>query len=112
MDESNGLIMDAGFLALQRAGQEHSLRAASGKAQAKDISDDKLEGACKQFEALLLNMMIREMRKTVPDPALFPSTMAQEIFTGMLDEKTAGEMAENGGIGLQRMVFDRLKENQ
>jgi Rod binding domain-containing protein len=35
--------------------------------------------------------------------------MADEIFTGMLDEQIAGEMAQNGGIGISRMIFNQLK---
>lgn len=68
-----------------------------------------LENASEQFESMMLNFMIREMRATVPESALFPPSMTQEIFTGMLDEKIAGEMAQNGGIGISRMIFNQLK---
>jgi flagellar protein FlgJ len=71
-------------------------------------SDADLEDVSKQFESLLLNFMIREMRATVPDSALFPPSMAEEIFTGMMDEQIAGEMAQNGGIGIARMIFNQL----
>jgi flagellar protein FlgJ len=53
--------------------------------------------------------MIREMRATVPESTLFPPSMAQEIYTGMMDEQIAGEMAQNGGIGISRMIFNQLK---
>ena len=76
-------------------------------------SDDKqneLAAACQQFESLLLNFMVREMRATVPESTLFPQSMAQDLFTEMLDERLAGEMADHGGIGLSRMIFDQLKD--
>jgi len=68
-----------------------------------------LKDASEQFEALLLNFMIREMRATVPESTLFERSMAEEIFTGMLDERTAGMMAKHGDVGLSRLIFDQLK---
>jgi Rod binding domain-containing protein len=35
--------------------------------------------------------------------------MAEEIFTGMVDEQIAVEMAGNGGIGISRMIFNQLR---
>ena len=70
-----------------------------------------LETASRQFESLLLNFMIREMRATVPESAIFPPSMAQEIFTSMLDEQYADSLAERGGIGLNRLIIDQLKNN-
>ena len=68
-----------------------------------------LQEASEQFESLMLHFMIREMRATVPESTLFPRSMAEDIFTGMLDETIAGEMAQNGGIGISRMIFEQLQ---
>ena len=75
-------------------------------------SDEELKNASEQFEALLLNFMIKEMRSTVPESGLFERSMAEEIFTGMLDEQMAGKMAKNGDVGLSRLIFDQLKGNR
>ena len=56
--------------------------------------------------------MIKEMRATVPESELFPRSMADEIFTGMLDEQYADTMARSGGIGLSEMVVDQLKKSE
>jgi flagellar protein FlgJ len=74
-------------------------------------SEADLKSASEQFEALLLNFMIREMRATVPESGLFNRCMAEEMFTGMLDEQVAGKMAASGGIGLSRLIFDQLKRD-
>ena len=74
-------------------------------------SDADLKSASEQFEALLLNLMIKEMRATVPESVLFNHSMAEEMFTGMLDEQMAVKMAASGGIGLSRLIFDQLKED-
>lgn len=75
-------------------------------------SDADLQAASQQFEALLLHMMVREMRATVPESPLFSRSMTQELFTGMLDEQIAGEMSRHGGIGLARLIFQQLKSDR
>ena len=75
-----------------------------------ETNPEALEAASRQFESLLLNFMIREMRATVPESSLFPPSMAQDIFTAMLDERYADAMAESGGLGLHRLLVDQLKE--
>ena len=111
MADISQLQMDSGLFALRQTGQERVAENIDRKRTGENRSDEKLDDACRQFESLLLHMMIREMRKTVPDSVLFPPSMAQKVFTGMMDEKIAGEMAQTGGIGISRMLFDQLREN-
>jgi flagellar protein FlgJ len=110
---SDGIPMnaDSTIFQLQTASADRiRTSATSGLRRSGDSAAD-LKAASEQFESLLLNFMIREMRSTVPDSALFPQSMADEIYTGMLDEQTAKEMAKNGGIGISRMIFEQLKGN-
>jgi peptidoglycan hydrolase FlgJ len=97
------------LLQLRASRADQTLSATESDLRPGDHSDTDLENASQQFESLLLNFMIREMRATVPESVLFPPSMAQEIFTGMMDEQIAGEMAKNGGIGISRMIFNQLK---
>ncbi|BBO66784.1 hypothetical protein DSCA_07140 [Desulfosarcina alkanivorans] len=94
---------------LQASRADRTLSTATSAARRTADSDADLKAASRQFESLLLNFMLKEMRATVPESALFPQSMADEIFTGMLDEQIAGEMAQNGGIGISRMIFNQLK---
>jgi peptidoglycan hydrolase FlgJ len=109
MADVNPLNGDAMVTRFQAAADDRSLSAARSDMRRDGHSDAELKKACEQFESLLLNFMIREMRASVPESGLFPKSMADEIYTGMLDEKYADEMARNGGIGLSRMIFDQLK---
>ena len=109
MSDFTVLSADAAIFQQRMASADRTLAdARSNVGQARDADTD-LAKASEQFEALLLNFMIREMRATVPDSTLFPPSMAEEIFRGMLDERIAGEMAQNGGIGISRMIFNQLK---
>ena len=108
MADLNPIDMNAAFFQLRASSADKTLSAAKSGLRHDGKSDPDLEDASRQFESLLLNFMIREMRATVPESALFPPSMAQEIFTGMMDEQIAGKMAQNGGIGIARMIFDQL----
>jgi len=54
--------------------------------------------AARQFEAYMAQMLVREMRKTVPD-GLF-SGPAMETFGGMFDQAIAERIADGPGLGL------------
>jgi len=109
MADFSPLNSDAAISRFQAAGEDRALSAVKADMRRGGHSDSKLKNACDQFESLLLDFMIREMRATVPDSQIFPQSMAEKIFTGMLDEQYAGEMAKNGGLGISRMIFDQLK---
>ena len=109
MSDFKPLDTDAAIFKLQASGADRTLSAAQSDLRRDSHSDADLEKASEQFETMLLNFMIREMRATVPESTLFPPSMAEEIFTGMLDEQVAVEMAQNGGIGISRMIFNHLK---
>jgi len=77
-------------------------------------ADDKeLLSACKEFESYFIQMMLREMRKTVDTSArLIPKSNAENIFQDMLDEQYASEAAKNGrGIGLAEMMYKQMKRS-
>jgi flagellar protein FlgJ len=112
MVDLNGVDPGASIAQARALSSERSVAALSSQMQKKTCSDADLQEASEQFESLLLNFMIREMRATVPESGLLPRSMAEEIFTDMLDEKIAGDMAESGGIGISRMIFNQLKPSE
>lgn len=109
MSDFNPLGTDATVFRMHASGDDRTLSRVRSGLRRDGEADADLEKACEQFESLLLGMMIREMRATVPESGLLPESMAETLFTGMLDEQYAGEMAENGGMGLAGMIFNQLK---
>ncbi len=71
-------------------------------AEAKD--ETKIKEVCKQFESIFVNMLFKEMRKTVQEGGLTEKSNARETFEGMLDEEMAKKITEAGGIGLADMM--------
>lgn len=70
--------------------------------------DKELKEACKGFETMFLQMMYREMRKTVPDSPMFGKSNAMSIFEDMRDTELMKKTADSGGIGLADLIYKQL----
>jgi len=80
--------------------------------EAKNSGDnEKLISTCKQFESIFVNMLMKNMRKTVIDGGLTPKSPAREMFEGMLDEEIAKEVSKEQGIGLAELMYKQLSKN-
>ncbi len=67
-----------------------------------------LERACKEFESYLIYQMLREMRKTIHKNPMCHGGHAEEMFEGFLDMETAREIADQGGLGLWKVLYDDM----
>ena len=85
----------------------NTLATESEKAQASK-DDVKLKKTCQDMEAMFLNMMMADMRKTVQKSELV-DTSKEEIMTSMLDGEVTKNMASAGGIGLADMLYRQLR---
>ena len=84
--------------------------AKSYAASSMDPNDKKqLMEACESFESYFLQMLFREMRKTLSDEdGLIPKSNAEKIFTDLLDEETSKNAARAGGMGLAQMMYKQM----
>ncbi len=80
--------------------------AAASGADAKQ--DAKLKAACVEMEALFLNMLLTEMRKSVPKGGLIQESNQEEIMRSLLDTELTKNMAHAGGTGLADMLYRQL----
>ena len=79
------------------------------EATGDNSSQKKLKGACVEFEAMFLNLMYGEMRKSVNEQdGLLPKTQAEKIMQSMLDEELTKNMAKAGGVGLADVLYKQL----
>jgi len=99
--------MNIGYMGFERADltKLDNLKKTSIKAK----EEKKLQEACKDFEALFINQLMKEMRKTVKKSGFIDGGNAEKIFQSMLDEKYSETMAESGDLGLGQMMFRQLK---
>lgn len=64
--------------------------------------------AAKQFEALFVNMMIKQMRDAMPTSGGLFGGHGMELYQGMHDQQLAQAMARRGGIGLAESIERQL----
>lgn len=75
-------------------------------------NNEELKEACNEFEAVFINTLLKNMRRTIPENDFIKKSHARKVFEGMMDEKIADEMASGQGIGLSKMLYNELKNNQ
>jgi flagellar protein FlgJ len=88
----------------------HALTEAKGRVACSSKSDrGRLAKACSEFEAIFIEQLFKTMRSTVPGSGPLHGGRAEEIYTGMLDQQIAMEMAGGqGSIGLASRMQSRL----
>jgi|DewCreStandDraft_3_1066083.scaffolds.fasta_scaffold00311_12 flagellar protein FlgJ len=69
---------------------------------------EKLKRATQEFEALFLAYLLREMRAGLGKGGILPMGFAEEVYRDLLDGEVARAVAKAGGIGLWRLLYDRL----
>lgn len=85
---------------------------AKAAADAKAAKEDaKLKKACEGFEAMFMNMMYKEMRKTVPKNGFWGNSHAEEMWQDMMDTEMVDQLAKSGGIGLADMLYKQMKQD-
>jgi peptidoglycan hydrolase FlgJ len=75
-------------------------------------SEQELQKAAQDFEAVLLNMVIKAMWKTVPKSDLFEKNSASNIYEGLMHSSLSEEMASNGGMGIAKVLAQQLRREQ
>jgi len=70
----------------------------------------KLKSACQEFEVLFLQMMYKQMKRTVPESDLLPESTGRRIFEEMLDEELINNAKERG-VGIADILYRQLSQN-
>ena len=78
---------------------------------AKENKDDEaLRRVCQDFESIFLNIMLKEMQKTVPEDGFIEKGTGTKIFEEMYLEELSQEMArKDDGLGIAKMLYEQFK---
>ncbi len=79
--------------------------------------DEELKNACEQFEQYFINLMFKEMQKTVnkddSENSMFKESQAEGIYKDFLYQEYSKGMTEAGGIGLAKQMYEQMqRQNQ
>ena len=84
-------------------------RAREGAGAAEGEREKKLRKACTDFEAIFISLLFQTMRKTVPASGYLQAMPGKDVYTMMMDQKLAEDLArKGGGIGLQKILYHQL----
>ena len=89
------ILRESGFMGIDKLGM-NKLQMHAGSVHL-DTPDAKKQEAVQQFESYLVQMMVREMRKSVPKGMFDSPTM--EMFVDLLDQSLAEQISQAGGLG-------------
>ncbi|NCA70292.1 MAG: flagellar assembly peptidoglycan hydrolase FlgJ [Sphingobacteriia bacterium] len=73
-------------------------------------SQTALRDASTQFEAMLIQMLLKAMRAGLPAGGLLGQDPQTHLFTSLLDQQRALDLARGRGLGLADMLVDQLGE--
>lgn len=93
-----------------KAGKEFAQRLERAVALSDNSAADetKLKQTCRDMEAVFLNLMLSQMRSTVPKTSLMGDTGKEEMMRSMLDSEMTKNLSQAGGIGLADMIYRQL----
>lgn len=65
--------------------------------------------AARGLEQMLLDQMVQEMRKSVPENEFVPVSQGERIFRQMLDQEYTRVISESGTVGVAGIVLEQMK---
>ncbi len=75
----------------------------------------KLQHVAHEFESMFVNLLFKQMRKTIPDSKLIDGGNAEDIFEEMMDSEISKKIAQRGGLGIADALmeqFDRYLDDR
>lgn len=72
-----------------------------------DGDKKKLRDACDEFESVMLQILYKQMKATIPESGFVEKSSARTMFEDMLDE-TLMEKNSHRGMGISDMMYKQL----
>jgi flagellar protein FlgJ len=73
--------------------------------------EKKLKKACQDFEGIMINMMLKSMRQTLPGSDIFGNSMGKEIYRSMYDQELSEKIAKGeNNLGLGEALYRDLSK--
>lgn len=80
----------------------------------KSEDDKRLMEVCKEFESVFIHMMLKEMKKTVPDnDGFIEKSQGTRIFEDMHLEELSKEMTKvDNSMGIAKLMYNQFKKGR
>jgi len=74
----------------------------------KGEAPEQLQQACREFEAIFVEQMMRSMKAGIHEGGFINKSTATKMFEEMLDQQFAREIAASGQIGLGDTLYRQM----
>jgi flagellar protein FlgJ len=82
------------------------------KSPAADTSTLAAKKVAREFEALMVNEMLKSMRVTTGKDSLLTGGRGEEIFRSLLDQEYAQAIASQGTLGMAKIIEQQLVKHE
>jgi Rod binding domain-containing protein len=70
--------------------------------------EQRAAGSAMQFEQMFAEMMVKEMRKSVPESSLIKQSMGENVFTEMLDREYSAKIVNSSSLGIAESIIRQM----
>lgn len=77
----------------------------------KEATDEELMDACKEFEAYLIEQVMKQVQESIPKSEEEEDNKYLDYFGDMMLQEYSGVIAENGDLGIAQMLYESMKNN-
>ncbi len=99
-------------LTSQSATKADKLSSSLGAMDVASATDAELLESCKEFEAYLVEQMLKGMEKTIPKDEDEEENPYLEQFGDVFYTQVANSIVDNGELGLAQQLYESMKRNQ
>lgn len=76
-----------------------------------DINKEtRLRQACADFEAMMLQQMMRMARENMPKSGLLEGGFAEDMFRSVQEEELAKNMSQGRGMGFGELLYRQISQ--
>ncbi len=96
--------------AMQGGGAVYTDLKGLNQLRGQPANEETLRKVANQFEALFTQMILKQMRASLPKGGLFDSNQT-EMYQGMFDQQVSLSLSQNSGMGLSELLVKQLGKN-
>jgi len=81
-------------------------------ADSDKVTETRLKEVTQKFSQLFVHLMLKEMRKTVPESSYLDGGLQEDIFRERLDREYVKEISNSGQLSLAKELYEQLSRKK
>lgn len=110
MDMTSGVYGNYYMQNAQNTARTSELEQKLGSGTMADATDEELMEACKEFEAYLVEQVMKQVKETIPKSEE-EDNQYMEYFGDMMLQEYASAITEEGSLGIAQKLYEGMKNN-